>query len=459
MVVCRASTQKYTFCCGGRVRLTIAKQKYIIKVDKKQEIMDTGFYWIFLDLALILFATKSFSLLMRKLGIPEVVGALFAGILLGPSMFGIVHGSETLKTFAEVGVIMIMFTAGMETNLKQLRATGLASVVITVLGVVLPMGLGVLIATLFNGGFQPTREQLLTNLYYGTVLTATSVSITVATLKELGKLNSRTGTAIISAAILDDIIGLCILSFIISMKDTTVNPVRVLSNTFLFFLFAIGIGLVMNFLFRRMEKLYPHNRRMPIFSLVICFLLAFSAEEVFGVADITGAFIAGVVLSGLKSSKYIEHRVDIGAYLIFAPIFFASIGINNKFQNFDMTTFLFGLMLIVAGMIGKVAGCGLGARICKFGWRDSLFIGIGMMPRAEVLLITVQKGVSGGFINDSFMPYALGLVIVSSLLTPIFLKILNKNDSAPAYSQITTACMPDNEPMGMPELKEDAKDD
>lgn len=396
---------------------------------------------------------------MRKLGLPEVVGALLAGILLGPSVFGIVRGSDTLKVFAEIGVIMIMFTAGMETNLKQLKATGPASIVITSLGVIVPMGLGILVATLFNGGFHPTREQLLTNLYFGTILTATSVSITVATLKELGKLNSKTGTAIISAAILDDIIGLCILSFIISMKDTTVNPLRVLSNTFLFFLFAIGVGLIVNFLFKRMEKLYPHNRRMPIFSLVICFLLAYAAEEVFGVADITGAFIAGVVLSGMKTGKYIEHRVDIGAYLIFAPIFFAGIGINNKFAGFDMTTFLFGITLVAAGMIGKVVGCGAGAKMFKFDMRSSLFIGIGMMPRAEVLLITVQKGIANSFIDSGIMPYALGLVIVSSLLTPILLKILNKNEGMPAIPAAVSVCNTEISPLEIPEIPEDFKDD
>jgi len=393
--------------------------------------VERDFYWILLDLALILFATKSLGILMKRLGLPQVVGALLAGILLGPSVLNIVGGSNTLKTFAEVGVIMIMFTAGMETNIKQIKSAGFASLVITVLGVVIPMGLGFVTACLFNGGFHVPREQMLSNLYFGTILTATSVSITVATLKELGKLNGKAGTAIITAAILDDIIGLCVLSFIIGMKNPTVNPGRTLINTLLFFIFAIGVGLVVNFIFKHLEKRYPHNRRMPIYSLVICFLFAFCAEVVFGIADITGAFIAGVVLSGMRSHKYIEHRVDIGAYLIFAPIFFASIGINNEFVSFDTNTFFFGLTLIVLGMVGKFIGCGAGALMFKYDLRDAAFVGIGMMPRAEVLLITVQKGISNQFIDADFMPYALGLVIISSLLTPILLKVFNKKELKP----------------------------
>lgn len=401
--------------------------------------MEKEFYHIFLDFALILIASKSLGLLMKKLGLPEVVGILLAGILLGPSVLNVVGGSDVLKTFAEVGVVMIMFTAGMETNLKQIKSAGVASVVITIMGVVLPMALGFVVACLFNGGFDAPKEQMISNLYYGTILTATSVSITVATLKELGKLTSKAGTAIITAAILDDIIGLCVLSFIIGLKNTSVSFSRIILNTLLFFVFAIGVGILVNFVFKHLERRYPHNRRMPIFSLAICFLFAFCAEYVFGLAGITGAFIAGVVLSSMKSGKYIEHRVDIGAYLIFAPIFFAGIGINNKFAGFDTSTFLFGLALIAVGMLGKFLGCGAGALLFKFSRKEAAFVGIGMMPRAEVLLITVQKGISNGFIGAAFMPYALLFVIISSLITPILLKLSVRKDALIQTAALTAS--------------------
>lgn len=385
-------------------------------------------YKFFLDLALILFMSKFLGIIFKRMGLPEVVGALVAGFLLGPTIFGIVKGSGFLQTLAEIGVIMIMFTAGMETDIKQIRATGKASIIITLLGVLLPIGGGFVVACLFNGGFNVPKDIILNNLYYGIILTATSVSITVAVLKELGKISTKTGTAIISAAILDDIIGLIILSYVISLKDANVNSLMVLFNTFLFFIFAIIFGIVIHFVFKYLEKYYPHNRRMSIFSLVFCFLMAFCAEELFHIADITGAFIAGIVMSNIKSTKYIESRIDISAYMMFAPVFFASIGINNAFGAFDTSLIWFGVLFIIVGIFSKIIGCGLGAKMCNFSFMSSLFIGIGMMPRAEVMLITAQKGIDKGFINPSFLPYALGLVLITSLVAPILLKLTNTKE-------------------------------
>ncbi len=385
-------------------------------------------YTFFLDIAIILFSTKFCGILLKRIGLPEVVGGLIAGFLIGPTLLGAVKGSNFLQTLAEIGVIMIMFTAGMETNLKQIKETGKASFVITTLGVVVPMGAGFLLACLFNGGFNAPREQILQNIYYGVVLTATSVSITVAVLKELGKLSGKTGTAIISAAILDDIIGLCILSYVLSLKDASENSLIVLLNIFLFFVFAVVFGFIMYYVFRYLSKKYPHNRRMSIFSLVFCFLMVYIAESVFHVADITGAFIAGVVISNIKTTKYIESRIDISAYMMFAPIYFASIGINSAFGAFDSSLLWFGVLYIIIGLLTKVIGCGIGAKMCGFSTMSSLFIGIGMMPRAEVMLITMQKGMDKGFMSNAFLPYALGLVVISSLLAPIFLKLTNKEE-------------------------------
>lgn len=393
-------------------------------------------YTFLLDLAIILFATKVFGLFMRKIGLPEVVGALLAGLLIGPCLLGIVKENSTLKIFAEVGVLLIMFTAGMETNLKQIKSTGIASIVITSLGVIVPMGVGFVVACLFNGGFSTPKEQMMTNLFYGVVLTATSVSITVATLKEMGKLSSKIGTAIVSAAILDDIIVLVMLSIVIGFKNPDVNTGKILLNTGLYFIFAIVAGVIFHTIFKKLEKKYSTSRRMPIFSLVICFLFAYTAEAIFGIADITGAFMAGIIFSSMKSGKYIEHRIDIGAYLIFAPVFFASIGINSNFADIDLNLVLFGVCMVIVGLFTKLIGGGLGAKLCKFSNRDSLLVGIGMMPRAEVLLIAVQRGIANDFISSDFMPFALVLVIISSLITPILLKIINRKSPDNALAQL-----------------------
>lgn len=399
-------------------------------------------YRFFLDLALILFTTKFLGIMLKKVGVPEVVGTLLAGIILGPAVTGAVEGSYTLKVLAEIGVIMIMFTAGMETDIKQIKANGITSFVVTILGVIVSLASGFLLACLFNGGFNAPKEQLLSNLFYGVILTATSVSITVAALKEMGCLSGKAGTVIVSAAILDDIIGLIVLTFVISMKDPSVNLGVVTLNTLLFFVFSAVFGIIMHILFKFLEKKYPHNRRMSIFSLVFCFLSAYIAEEVFGIADITGAFIAGVVISNIKSSRYIGSRVDISAYMVFAPVFFANIGISNKFGAFDAGLLLFGALYILTGMLAKIAGCGLGARLSKFSVKQSLFIGIGMMARAEVMLITVQKGVDNNLLSAGFIPYSLGLVIISSLLTPVILKLLYKNESV--KPQLPQPAAPEN---------------
>lgn len=383
-------------------------------------------YKLYLDIAIILFSTKFLGIVLKRIGLPEVVGAILAGFILGPTLLGVVKGGDFLQGLAEIGVVLIMFTAGMETNIKQIKETGKASFYITILGVIVPIGMGFVLACLFNGGFNAPADQLLNNLFIGVVLTATSVSITVATLKEMGKMSGKIGTSIVSAAILDDIIGLIILSFMISVKDVGVNPLTVLLNTFLFFIFAIVFGFIMHMFFIYLSKKYPHNRRMSIFSLGFCFLMVFIAENIFQISDITGAFIAGIVISNIKTTKYIESRIDISAYMLFAPIFFASIGINSVFGAFDVNLLLFGILFIIVGIFSKIIGCGIGAKISGYPIIPSLFVGIGMMPRAEVMLIAVQKGIDKGFMDYAFMPYILGLVIISSLIAPILLKLTNK---------------------------------
>lgn len=378
-----------------------------------------------LDLTLILLSTKLLGLLMKRIKVPEIVGALLAGILLGPSMLNWVKDSEALDIIAKIGVLLIMFSAGISTNIKQIKSTGKASLLITILGVILPLGLGYLVACIFNGF---GRDKLISNMYYGVLLTATSVTITVATLKELGKLSSRVGTAVLSAAILDDIIGLIILTIFIGFKNPDVNSWKIILNTFLFFLFAFAVGIVSYFLFKFLERKYPSYRRLVILGLVLCFFYSYAAEKWFGLADITGAFFAGIVLSNIKSTNYIERRVDISTYMIFGPVFFASIGIKTALQSFELSMLWFGILFIIAGLFGKFAGCAIGAKICHFTNRESLMVGIGMMARAEVILITAQKGIEANLLPVKFMPFVIMLVIISSLLTPILLKVVYKSE-------------------------------
>lgn len=403
-----------------------------------QTLSAVEYFEILLPLALILLLSKFFSLLGKKLGLPQVVGMIVAGILIGLIKYipnqTIFTGTtlDGLSFLAKIGVILIMFSAGLGTDLKQFKTCGLPSIVITAMGVIFPMVFGFLVASAFNGGFKDmSHHTVISNLFYGTILAATSVSITVAALKELGKLNSKVGTSIISAAILDDIIGVILLSLFISLDNGSgVGNVGIIIGKMIgFFAAAIAVGIGLHFLLNFIEKRHPHTRRLPIIGFAICFFMSYAAEKWFGVADITGAFVAGIILSTVREHEYIDRKVEVSGYLIFTPVFFANIGITADFTGITAAMVGFGFAFIVAGILGKVVGCGVGSLMCRYSLKDSLRVGVGMMVRAEVVLVCTQKGVDNGLVDPNIMPFVLILIIVTTLLTPLILKLLYKGDT------------------------------
>ncbi|MBO5024355.1 MAG: cation:proton antiporter [Clostridia bacterium] len=395
------------------------------------------YYSVLLPLAIILVLSKVLVKFCERLNLPSVVGMLLAGIIIGfvkfiPGQDIITATSlEGLGFIAKIGVIFIMFNAGLGTDIKSIKSIGVPAILITAAGVIVPMGLGFVVACLFNGGFGVPKEVLLSNLFYGVILTATSVSVTVATLREMGKLHGKVGDTIVAAAILDDIIGVIVLSVVIGFSGTGANaeaPSMVILKTVLFFIAAIIVGYICNKLFRAIEHKFPHHRLLPILSVALCFFFAYASEAWFGVADITGAFVAGIVLSGNPEVNYIERKSDIMGYMIFTPVFFANIGITTEFGGISTELIFFGVCFIVAGLIGKVIGCGTAAIACKYGVRDSLKVGIGMMARAEVALVCAQKGAEFGMINTSIMPFIVILIVISSFTTPIVLRKLYRKE-------------------------------
>ncbi len=389
------------------------------------------YYSVLLPLALIMATSKVLSKAASKISLPQVVGMLLAGVIIGlinyiPNQQILTETSmEGVGFIAKLGVIMIMFSAGLETDIKQIKSVGAPAMVITAAGVIVPMGFGFLVACLFNGGFSAGRDVLLNNLFYGVILTATSVSVSVATLKEIGKLSSKVGTTVIAAAIIDDIIGVIVLSFVIAMKGTdgqAQSPLRVTLMTVLFFAAAGLFGTCAKQVMQLAERRYPHHRLLPIFGLATCFFFAYASEKWFGVADITGAFAAGLFLSRNPESSYIDRRTDIMSYMIFTPVFFANIGMTVKFNSINTSMILFGACFIIAGLAGKVLGCAGASLLCGYSKKDSFRVGIGMMARAEVALVCAQKGVENGMISSSIMPFILMLIIISSFVTPTFLK-------------------------------------
>lgn len=397
------------------------------------------YYNVLLLLAIILALSKLLVKGCEKLNMPSVVGILLAGVLIGFIKYipgqSIIDATslEGLGFISKIGVILIMFNAGLGTDMRNIKAVGAPAVLITIAGVIVPMGLGFVVACLFNGGFGAPSDVLLDNLFYGTILTATSVSVTVATLKEIGKLNGKAGSTIVTAAILDDIIGVIVLSLVIGMKsgnsgEGTESPLTVLLKTLAFFVFAIVIGFIFMKVFKIIEKKYPHHRMLPVFGVALCFFFAYASEKWFGVADITGAFAAGIVLSTNPESNYIERKSDIMGYMIFTPVFFSNIGITTEFGAIDGSMVAFGICFILAGLVGKVIGCGGAASICKYGVKDSFRVGVGMMARAEVALVCAQKGVENGMISSSIMPFIVLMIIISSFATPIILRKMYRGE-------------------------------
>ena len=385
-------------------------------------------YEFLFDLALILISTKLFGLITKKVRMPQVVGALVAGIILGPAVLNVLSETEFIQKLAELGVIVLMFTAGLETDINQLKKTGKASFIIAVLGVIIPLAGGFFIASIFNKGNDVNT--ILQNVFIGIILTATSVSITVETLKEMGKLNTRAGNAILGAAIIDDILGIIALTITTSLADPSINVIIVLAKIVMFFIFAGLAGYLFHWAFIKLDERYQRDlRRFVIIAFVFCLLLSFCAEEFFGVADITGAFIAGLVISASNRSKYLNSRFETLSYMLLSPIFFASIGIKVQLTAMTKTIFIFAILLLIVAILSKVLGCALGAKLCKYSNREAIQIGTGMISRGEVALIVANKGIAMGLMLPEFLAPVVIVVVVTTIVTPILLKVVFNNKS------------------------------
>ena len=385
-------------------------------------------YSVFKDLAIIIIFAKFFGIVARKCKAPQVVGEIIAGLLIGPSVLGLVQQTDFLMEMAEVGVVLLMFSAGLETDLKELMKTGPVAFLIACAGVFVPLVFGTLMYMGFYGVAPWGSEKFYMAVFIGVIMTATSVSITVQSLKEMGKLREKVGTTILSAAIIDDVIGIIVLTFVVGFKSPESNPGKVVLSTILFFALALILGWVLYKLFQKLDTRYPHTRRIPIISLALCFFFAYAAEKYFGIADITGAYVAGIILCSIKDSTYIEEKMEVSSYMIFGPVFFASIGLKTSIDNVDGNILLFSLGFVVVALLGKIIGCGLVARLCKFHGLECLKIGVGMMTRGEVALIVAQKGLSVGLLTPVYFTSVILLIIVSSISTPIILKILYAKD-------------------------------
>lgn len=393
-------------------------------------------YSFLLFLAIIMISTKILGLFTRKIHMPAVVGALVAGVILGPSCLNLItltgDTGVFLEQMAEIGVILLMFNAGLETDLSELKKNGVASFVTALIGVVVPLlGGFVGYAFFFHTDFSD-YDEVLKAVFVGVVLTATSVSITVETLREMGKLKGKVGTTILGAAVIDDIIGIIVLTIVTSLKDTSVSPITVVLKIVLYFVFIAVLIFVLAKLKVFVEE-QDEKRRTAIICVALCFILSYISEEYFGIADITGAYFAGLMLCTMKVGPYVARRCEIPSYLIFSPVFFASVGLKVTLGGMDASIWIFAIILLVIAILSKVVGCGLGAKICGCTGKEAFQVGIGMISRGEVALIVAQKGYASGMLDDVLFAPIVLVVIVTTLITPILLKLVMKdNDSEKA---------------------------
>lgn len=370
-----------------------------------------------LNIALLLLAAKGGGLISRKLKLPEVLGALAAGVVLGPVLLNLVHYDGDIRLLANLGVIFLMFLAGLETDVEQFKKAGKSAFVIALLGILLPLALGTLSAFLFY-------KDVMENLFLGVILTATSVSITVETLTELGKLNSRVGINILGAAVIDDILGLILISVLLAADGGGSGAALALTLGGIAVFCIMGIAAIAflpKLLNRWMAKIQP-GRTLLVIALAVALLVAFAAESL-GIAAITGAYLCGMLFSRLNHREYLERNVRVISSGFLSPIFFASVGLEATLNGFGGREALITAVMFAVAVVGKVGGCGAGARLFRMRRSESLQIGIGMISRGEVALITANIGLQNGIITQEvFLPTIL-VVLLTTIVTPIFLKL------------------------------------
>jgi len=367
-------------------------------------------------IACLLIVANVVGWLCHHLRIPVVLGQLLVGIIAGPSLFGWVHLDPVLNSFGNIGVILLMFITGLETDMKQMRQVGGAAFISASMGVILPFLAGTVFALAL-------KYSLPVSLFLGTLLTATSVSISAQTLKELGKLTTKAGTTILGAAVIDDVLGLIILSLILAFTLGQ-NPVWAIVKMVVYFPVAYLLG---HYGFPALSRWLPRMLALEArigLVLALVLLYAWSAEALGNVAAITGAYIAGILVNRTEMREWVHDGISKIGYALFVPLFFVYVGIEAHFQSVGHVSFLLLVGFIAIAIVTKVVGCGGGALLCRFNAHEALTVGVGMISRGEVALITASIGLQAGLITSSLFSVVILISLVTTLITPLLLKLV-----------------------------------
>ncbi|MFC6254305.1 cation:proton antiporter [Secundilactobacillus hailunensis] len=368
-------------------------------------------------IALILFATTIAGALSQRIGIPSVIGQLLVGIVLGPALLNWIRPSELLSAGAEIGVIILMFMAGLESDLKLLKKYFKPAISVATLGVILPMVCFYIYGVLMHQSFERA-------IFWGVVFAATSVSISVEVLREFGKLNTKEGATILGAAVVDDIMAVLILSIFVSMfssgNGSGPNLALSIAEQLAYFVMVyVVIRWIAPFLIRLFEQL-PVPQAVPIMSLIICLGMAYLADLT-GLSAVIGAFFAGIAVAQTHAKEEVETNISPIGYAFFVPIFFVSVGLEMRFDHFWSNLLLIIGMTIVA-VLSKLIGGGLGARLLGFSFNSAYVVGAGMVSRGEMALIIAQIGYQAKLLAPELYSELIVVIILSTVIAPLLLK-------------------------------------
>jgi Kef-type K+ transport system membrane component KefB len=389
---------------------------------------------LLLYLATFLIAAKVGGIFAAKIKQPAVLGELLAGIIIGPSVAGWIAGQfgwavpidpsssmgEIVSVFGDIGIILLLFLAGLSIDVKEFKAEGRASAIVAASGVIMAFILGFGVATLYGWSSMQAA-------FVGGVLVATSVGITVRTLMDINRLHTKVGMTILGAAVIDDVIGIVILSILAGLAFGTISALGVVETVALIALF---FTLVLYIGFKAAPKLFAGVSKLPVeeitlaVALALVFLIGALAEQV-RIAAITGAFVAGLILSRTPVVGTLRDKISVIGYGLFIPLFFVEMGVRTNVSALANVGVL-AMALVCVAVFDKVAGCGIGARLSGFSFRDSLRVGVGMMPRAEVALVMAAIGIKAGIVTPALFSITVAIVLVTSLITPPLVKMAFK---------------------------------
>ncbi|MDJ0757025.1 MAG: cation:proton antiporter [Ardenticatenaceae bacterium] len=392
--------------------------------------MSREFLNFIFSLVVIIMAAKGTGYITARLGQPSVLGELLAGLILGPTILDVFHTwpslgddhmlLETIKMMAEMGVILLMFLAGLELEISELLSSGRVSALAGVLGVVVPFVLGIGTALLFGGALDQA-------IFVGLALSATSVSISAQTLIELNVLSSRVGLALLGAAVFDDILVILLLSVTSLLVGGTGGLLEILLTILRMIGFLVAGSAIGFYLLPRLVRWV---NRLPISQGTVAFILcaslvfAWSAEVIGGVAAITGAFMVGLFLARLPFKDQIEHGFATMAYGLFVPIFFVNIGLEVNMRAITGSAWVYAIVLTLVAIGSKIIGSGIGAQLSGFSRLEALRLGIGMVSRGEVGLIVAAFALSQGLLSADTFSIVVFMVIVATLVTPPMLRLV-----------------------------------